>query len=592
MRPLLLWLLLGGLLGDASLLPAEESPSCGKLFIIGGGLRPDNAAMYQRIIESAGGREHARLALFRCASESANPAREAGETFVRYGISRDRLTIVDLTPENADRQAFSPQIVDQIRRSSGAYFTGGDQSRITRAFLKPDGGATPALLALKDMWRRGGVIAGTSAGAAMQSSRMLNAAGLPEDSLDEGMDALDFGIRRDLRHRGLLVTEGLGFFHAGIVDQHFSQYRGRLGRLARAVIEEHIRFGFGVDENTAMLVSGDSRIEVVGTGNLTIVDAANARCNDGPLGCRIAGVRLSCLQSGDRFDPATGAMMVRPEKKPIEEGSQDFNGNHLIADIAGPGAVPWAMFSGLAKNSSRKQLGITLRYNRGFGHGYRFTFAKTEKTVAYGGYVDHFYSHAVDGIRLDISPILYTQQDPQNALPVDLPSGPARSALEGLWFRGILLADERGRLRPAEPILRAELANALDQSVHLTTPRRDLPRVTDVDPSAEEVVRVVAAGLMKLAADGRFRPGEAVARIDAAKSLLGFAERQGMKCPPANPFPLKDEIDLPVPDRAAVFTALRAGFMRVDKENRFRPASFLTRQEAAEALYGVIRFSW
>ncbi len=304
--------------------------------------------------------------------------------------------------------------MDQIRRSTAAYFAGGDQSRITRTLLKPDGAATPALLALKDMWRRGGVIAGSSAGAAMQSSRMLNAAGLPDDSLDEGMDALDFGIRRDLRHRGLLVTAGLGFFQAGIVDQHFSQYRGRLARLARALIEEHVRFGFGVDENTALVVSGDGRLEVVGTGNLTIVDAADARCTDGSLGCRISGVRLSSLQSGDGFDPATAATTVRPGKKPIEEGSQDFNGNHLIADIAAPGAVLWAMFSGLAENSSRKQLGITLRYNRGFGHGYRFTFAKTERTIAYGGYADHFYSHAIDGVRLDISPILYTQQDPQS----------------------------------------------------------------------------------------------------------------------------------------------------------------------------------
>ena len=345
-------------------------------------------------------------------------------------------------------------------------------------------------------------------------------------------------------------------------DQHFSQYRGRLGRLARALIEEHVRFGFGVDENTAMLVSGDGRIEVVGTGNLTIVDAANARCDDGPLGCRISGVRLSCLQSGDGFDPATGATAVRPEKKPIAEGSQDFNGNHLIADIAGPGAVPWAMFSGLAENSSRKQLGITLRYNRGFGHGYRFTFAKTEKTVAYGGYVDHFYSHAVEGLRLDITPILYTQQDPQNGLPIDLPSGSTKSALEALWFRGILRADDGGRLRPAEPILRAELANAFVQAVHLPIPQRDLPRVPDVDPSAEEaeeVVRCVAAGLMKLGADGRFRPAEAVTRIDAAQSLVRFAERNGTKGPPADPLQFKDVSELPVPDRAAVFLAPACG---------------------------------
>jgi hypothetical protein len=36
-------------------------------------------------------------------------------------------------------------------------------------------------------------------------------------------------------------------------------------------------------------------IEVVGTGNVTIVDAAEGRCEDGPLGCRIEGATLSLL---------------------------------------------------------------------------------------------------------------------------------------------------------------------------------------------------------------------------------------------------------------------------------------------------------
>ena len=59
-----------------------------------------------------------------------------------------------------------------------------------------------------------------------------------------------------------------------------------------------------------------------------------------------------------------------------------------------------------------------------------------------------------------------------------------------------------------------------------------------------------------------------------------------------NHLPLNDEADLPVRDRAAVFIELRSGFMQVDEENRFRPAAFLTRHEAAEAFYRMISVSW
>ncbi len=571
------------------------APKSGNLFIIGGGLRPDNSAVFQRMIELAGGREHARFVLFPTAAKSESPARQVGEIFVRYGISADRVVIVDLMLENAARQAYSPEIVERIRRSTGAFFAGGDQSRITRSLLNPDGSATPVLLALREMWHRGGVIAGSSAGAAMQSSQMLSASGLPDESLDEGMDALDFGIRRDLRHRGLLVTQGLGFFPAGIVDQHFSQYRGRLGRLARALINEHIRFGFGVDENTAMLVSDDGQIEVVGTGNLTVLDAMNATCHDGPLGCCISGVRLSCLQTGDRVNSASGIVAIRPEKTPIKEGSQDFSGNQLITDIAGPGAMPWAVVFGLAENSSRKQEGITLRYNQQFGHGYHFTLAKTEKTIAYGGYVDHFYSYAVDGVRLNIAPVLASRQDPQDALPIDLPADSVGDALKGLWFRGVLLADNQRRIRPREPLLRVELANALAQSVHLTMPRQNPPQVRDLPPSAElaeDIVKVVAAGLMKLDSNNRFRPNQAVTRIDAAHSLVHLAERCGLARSSDKPVLLNDDADLSAADREVLFAAIRANLVRLGKENRLNPTEAFSRQEAAEALYRVIDFSW
>src|SRR5438552_188093 len=82
-----------------------------------------------------------------------------------------------------------------------------------------------------------------------------------------------------------LATRGLGFFQGGVIGQHFSQYRGRLARLARAAIERRVRFGFGIDEDTALAVAPDGTVQVLGLGNVTIVDAAGAACQDGPLGC-------------------------------------------------------------------------------------------------------------------------------------------------------------------------------------------------------------------------------------------------------------------------------------------------------------------
>ncbi len=355
-------------------------------------------------------------------------------------------------PENADRQASDPQVAEYIRRSTAAFFTGGDQARIVQSLIKPDGAATPALAALNQMWRAGGLIAGSSAGAAVQSARMLRVSGLPDEWLDLGMDALDFGICSNVRRRGVLVGTGLGFFQGGIVDQHFGQFRGRLGRLSRALIHERVRFGFGIDENTAMAVSPDGLIEVVGPGSLTVVDAADARCIDEPLGCTMHGLKLTWLQTGDRFDLASGSAVIRPEKKLVAEGTEDYNGNHLITDIDAPAAVHYAICLGLAENASRKQQGVTLQYARGHAHGYRFTFTETERTRVYGGYADHFYSYAVVDLEFEIEPVVTNLQAPQSGLPIDFPAAAARKALEALWFRGILLADDERRLRPAAAI--------------------------------------------------------------------------------------------------------------------------------------------
>ena len=170
---------------------AAEPESRGSLLIIGGGLRPENDAVFKKFIAGrAGNPVAARFVLFPARPRPDRSGMEfQGDILVGQGVAREHVAIVDLMPENAERQAADPQIVEQIRHATAAFFVGGDQARIIQSLRKADGTPTPALVALNQMWQSGGVIAGSSAGAAVQSIRMLRVAGLPDKSLDVGMDA-------------------------------------------------------------------------------------------------------------------------------------------------------------------------------------------------------------------------------------------------------------------------------------------------------------------------------------------------------------------------------------------------------------------
>ena len=231
-----------------------------------------------------------------------------------------------------------------------------------------------------------------------------------------------------------------------------------------------------------MSVTPDGVIEAVGHGSMTVVDAGEAHCADDALGCHLSGLKVTYLQNGDRFDPARATAIVRPEKKPTEPGTQDYHGNLLITDIHGPAAVPWGVCFGLAENTSRRQIGVALRYSGSFGRGYRYTFTKTNRTQTYAGYVDHFYSYAAVDLQLDVLPILADLQAPEASLPVDLPATAAPFLSRRCRFCGILLTDGQHRLRPAEAITRAEMATALTQTLHLKDPRAPLPPMPDVPP--------------------------------------------------------------------------------------------------------------
>ncbi|MBL8302880.1 MAG: hypothetical protein JNM26_08925, partial [Ideonella sp.] len=119
--------------------PATEAEAgAGSVVAIGGALRADNDAVWQRLVDLAGG-AGARYVVFGTASR--NPARAAAqavEALVRRGAVAEALVLGAPTGATAGN-ARDPALVERVLAADGVYFTGGAQARITAALLDEAG---------------------------------------------------------------------------------------------------------------------------------------------------------------------------------------------------------------------------------------------------------------------------------------------------------------------------------------------------------------------------------------------------------------------------------------------------------------------
>ena len=262
---------------------AHKAEGGRKLAVIGGRLEDDNAAIYAEMHRLSGG----RILVFPTASSIPHEVgEETRDVFREHGFEAE---IAPLWGARAAERAADPALLEQIGRVGSFYFTGGDQSNILAA-LAPGGVATPALKAIRKAQKDGGLLAGSSAGAAMMSQPML----LGGTSLE----AVIHGVTEDPAKPGLLIGDGLGFFPFGMVDQHFIK-RGRLGRMVVAMTWAGQPLGFGIDENTALIVEGAAG-KVVGEYGVMMIDLETAQVDDRRR--TFQDFRLSYLDHGDTID--------------------------------------------------------------------------------------------------------------------------------------------------------------------------------------------------------------------------------------------------------------------------------------------------
>lgn len=252
MRRTLLVLLAAAALAAAPATAADPSPET-RLVIVGGGDRPPEALA--RFVAWAGGAS-ARVLVLPWASGEPKESCEAileelaphapGEAGCGPHATLDAKG--KAAPLDAERKKAT---LDALARASGVFFTGGDQARIMDVLADPE-----LLAAVKTRFAAGVVFGGTSAGAAVMSARMITGEG-------------DFTV---IDGDKVEVRPGLGLVEGVIVDQHFVK-RQRQNRLFGLVLKHPGERGVGIDEDTALLVSGGHRAEVVGRGPVMLVDA-------------------------------------------------------------------------------------------------------------------------------------------------------------------------------------------------------------------------------------------------------------------------------------------------------------------------------
>jgi cyanophycinase len=277
-----------GMAASASPVPPDPDLPRGSLVIVGGGERSEE--MMRRFVELAGGRG-ARVAVV------PNASSDPEETGRAVAAELDSLGARAFVYHLDRAAATAPATAGGLDSATGIWFSGGDQTRVTRTLA-----GTPAHRAMLRRYREGAVVGGSSAGAAIMADSMITGNQTPPgDTTGYYGDEYPAIARRRFE-----IAPGLGFLPGAIVDQHFIR-RERHNRLLSAVLERPSLLGVGVDESTALEVGPDGRWRVLGESAVVIYDARRAHVTDAKR--RLLGateVRVHVLPAGSVFDPGTG----------------------------------------------------------------------------------------------------------------------------------------------------------------------------------------------------------------------------------------------------------------------------------------------
>jgi cyanophycinase len=416
----------------AALVPATLAPtriaaadeSQGSLFIVGGGLRYGNSEVWTRLVKLASIRAQKskpapkgeiitvaaaelkpRIAVFPTASGSPiDSGNRVVAALNNYGADAFLVPValrnIDVDYQTAVNDA---KLVESVKQADGVFFTGGEQRRIVAALYAANGKNTPLLDAVWAMYRSGGVVAGTSAGAAVMSRVMCRDA-------EQVLATLQNGVTM-----GKEIDRGFGFLDSSwFVDQH-ALIRGRFARALVIMKSQGLKYGVGVDENTALEVHAGGEATIVGYKGALVLDLSEAQSDVKVADFNLKNAKLTYLDRGDSINLKTLAVTPSREKQKgdkIDPKSPQFKPSEsrplFYNDILGNTTV-CDLLASLMDNKRPEAIGLAfdgaaLREQQA-SKGFEFRFYRDDKSLAWstGAYGGDAYT--VSNVRLDVRPV-------------------------------------------------------------------------------------------------------------------------------------------------------------------------------------------
>jgi len=259
--------------------------SKGHLVIIGGGKRPDY--VMKKIAELAGGENANMIVIPNASSEPLETAQRQSKELKKLGIASSDYLLFSKETADADSN------LKKLENITGVFFSGGDQNNLTRDLL-----GTKLLERIYEIYNSGGVISGTSAGAAVMSEVMITG--------NELINPDSSNAFISIQKNNIETTKGFGFIRSAIVDQHFIK-RKRHNRLISLVIENPEMPGIAIDEETSIVVYPDDTFIVLGENQVLILDAGDAKNirADEMGNLRAEDIKMHLLINGDRYNLKT-----------------------------------------------------------------------------------------------------------------------------------------------------------------------------------------------------------------------------------------------------------------------------------------------